>query len=205
MSGGGGDGSGGGSTLSTDTKVGIANLQRYFAENGITDISINFIYNHYKNGELRWWSYTSDTIDENGNIWKGDIGQFNILRLKESSSVGQPGLGESLMPIWGSGRAAIDHFQNGNYWRGAAYTALAISDVFLVKSLAVGAGKLVVAGFGKLAAEEAATVAAKEGTNYLYHYTSKEAAVSISQQGLNVGRDGFSYLTNVGNLSPLQA
>ncbi len=46
---------------------------------------------------------------------------------------------------------------------------------------------------------------AKEGSKYLYHYTSKEAAKSISQQGLKVGRDGFSYLTNKGNLSPLQA
>jgi RHS repeat-associated protein len=48
-------------------------------------------------------------------------------------SVGQPGTWESMIPIWGSGRAAVDHFDNGNYWRGAGYTALAISDVFLVK------------------------------------------------------------------------
>ncbi|SEL98619.1 DUF6443 domain-containing protein [Parapedobacter koreensis] len=47
--------------------------------------------------------------------------------------------------------------------------------------------------------------AAKTGGKYLYHYTSKEAAQSISQQGLKVGRDGFSYLTNKGTLSPLQA
>lgn len=48
-------------------------------------------------------------------------------------------------------------------------------------------------------------VAAKGGSNYLYHYTSREAAEAISQQGLKVGRDGFSYLTNKGGLSPLQA
>ncbi|MDM1552838.1 RHS repeat-associated core domain-containing protein [Empedobacter falsenii] len=56
----------------------------------------------------------------------------------EEEGIGQPGEWESLIPIWGSGRAAIDHFQNGNYWTGAAYTALAVSDVFLVKSLATG-------------------------------------------------------------------
>ena len=56
-------------------------------------------------------------------------------------SVGQPGNWESMIPIWGSGRAAIDHFENGNYWRGVGYTALAISDVFLVKSLATAAGR----------------------------------------------------------------
>jgi RHS repeat-associated protein len=47
--------------------------------------------------------------------------------------------------------------------------------------------------------------ATKGAPKYLYHYTSKEAAQSISQQGLKVGKDGFSYLTNKGNLSSLQA
>lgn len=56
-------------------------------------------------------------------------------------SVGQSGEWESVIPIWGSGRTAVDHFQNGNYWRGAGYTALAISDVFLVKSIATGVGR----------------------------------------------------------------
>ena len=45
----------------------------------------------------------------------------------------------------------------------------------------------------------------KDVPKYLYHYTSKEAAVSISEGGLRVGRDGFSYLTNTNNLTPLQA
>ncbi|WP_209404966.1 hypothetical protein [Pseudozobellia sp. WGM2] len=57
----------------------------------------------------------------------------------------------------------------------------------------------------KVGAKSLAKGAAKEGSKYLYHYTSKKAAQSISQQGLKVGRDGFSYLTNKGNLSPLQA
>ena len=33
----------------------------------------------------------------------------------------------------------------------------------------------------------------------------QEAAQNIAQQGLRVGRDGFSYLTNQGSLSPIQA
>ncbi|MEG1239245.1 RHS repeat domain-containing protein [Chryseobacterium sp.] len=91
----------------------------------------------------------------------------NAINIPKSggNNVGQPGAWEGAIPIWGSGRAAVDHFQNGNYWRGAAYTALAVSDVFLVKSLAVGAGKLAVAGFGKIAAKETAEQAAKTGTN----------------------------------------
>ena len=60
---------------------------------------------------------------------------------KKEGSVGQPGTAESMIPIWGSGRAAVDHFQNGNYWQGTFYTAMAVSDVFLVKSIATGLAK----------------------------------------------------------------
>lgn len=74
---------------------------------------------------------------------------------------------------------------------------MAVSDVFLINSIGTGIGKLAVSGAEKLAA--------KEGGKYLYHYTSKEAAQSISNQGLKVGRDGFSYLTNKDNLSGIQA
>ena len=59
----------------------------------------------------------------------------------QGESVGQPGFGESLIPVWGSGRAAIDDFQNGHYGGAAFNTALAISDVFLVKALATGIAK----------------------------------------------------------------
>ena len=47
--------------------------------------------------------------------------------------------------------------------------------------------------------------AARGVPKYLYHYTSKGAAQSISKSGLRVGKDGFSYLTNTKNLSPIQA
>jgi len=50
-----------------------------------------------------------------------------------------------------------------------------------------------------------AEITAKESTQYLYHYTSKEAAESIAKEGMNVGRDGFAYLTDKADFSPLQA
>ena len=96
------------------------------------------------------------------------------------NGVGQPGIGESLIPIWGSARTSVDHFQNGNYGRGILYGALAVSDVFLVKSLVVGAGKLAMVGFSKLAIEESATVAAKgvsEGTHVVYQGFNKAGVV----------------------------
>jgi hypothetical protein len=68
-------------------------------------------------------------------------GGVEFVASSQGGGVGQPGTWESLIPVWGSGRAAVDHFQNGNYWRGLGYSALAISDVFLVKSLATAAGR----------------------------------------------------------------
>jgi hypothetical protein len=55
-------------------------------------------------------------------------------------------------------------------------------------------------------AARGATVA-ESGTTYLYHYTSREAAENIAKVGLNTeySSDGFIYLTNKANLSPLQA
>ncbi|WP_395110158.1 SpvB/TcaC N-terminal domain-containing protein [Actinomadura sp. SCN-SB] len=76
-------------------------------------------------------------------------------------SVGEPGFWESLIPIWGSGRESVNHFQQGNYVRGTLWGLLAISDVFLVKSLVMGVGKLVVRGGARLLAKEAVAVTAK--------------------------------------------
>ncbi|HET7505672.1 MAG TPA: SpvB/TcaC N-terminal domain-containing protein [Kofleriaceae bacterium] len=72
-------------------------------------------------------------------------------------SVGEPGFGESLIPIWGSGRSAIDHFQKGNWVRGSLFTVLAVTDVFLVKSLVTAGGKVLIKGGAKLLVEEGAT------------------------------------------------
>jgi RHS repeat-associated protein len=68
-------------------------------------------------------------------------------------SVGQPGFSEGLIPVWGSGRAAYDNFQNGRWGWGSFNMALAITDVFLVKSIATATGKIVVNGVEKLSQE----------------------------------------------------
>jgi len=56
-------------------------------------------------------------------------------------AVGAPGTWEGMIPIWGSGRASINDFQEGHYIWGTINGAVAISDVFLVKSIATGIGK----------------------------------------------------------------
>jgi RHS repeat-associated protein len=65
-------------------------------------------------------------------------------------AVAAPGFGESLIPIWGSGRQSIHDFQCGHYVWGTINAALAISDVFLVKSLFSAAAKVGVEGLVKV-------------------------------------------------------
>lgn len=79
-----------------------------------------------------------------------------------NGDVGQPGFGESLIPIWGSGRAAVDDFQNGRYAWGTANAVLAITDVFLVKSLFMAGGKYVVGLVARKGVQEGGELAAKE-------------------------------------------
>jgi RHS repeat-associated protein len=66
-------------------------------------------------------------------------------------AVSAPGFGESLIPIWGSGRQSIHDFQCGHYIWGTFNAALAVSDVFLVKSLFTAVGKVGVEGLVKVA------------------------------------------------------
>jgi RHS repeat-associated protein len=54
----------------------------------------------------------------------------------DKRGIGQPDVLESFIPIWGSGRAAIDDFQNGRYGWAAFNAAMAVSDVFMVKAAA---------------------------------------------------------------------
>jgi hypothetical protein len=51
----------------------------------------------------------------------------------------EPSFGKSLIPIVGSTQSANYHFNHGNPVRGVLYTALAITDVFLVRSIVTSA------------------------------------------------------------------
>ena len=58
-----------------------------------------------------------------------------------ANSVGHPGLAESLIPVWGSGREAVADFQEGDFAGAALNGALAVSDLFLAGSVVKGVGK----------------------------------------------------------------
>ncbi len=103
---------------------------------------------------------------------------------KNNNSVEEPGFAEGMIPIWGSGKSAVHHFQEGNYGRGILYTGLAITDIFLVKALVVGVVKgVAIKGAATLAARElaakeaAAALAAKEATAAL---AAKEATAALA-------------------------
>jgi RHS repeat-associated protein len=108
------------------------------------------------------------------------------------SSIGAPGFAESLIPIWGSGREALNHFQHGNVGRGVFWTAMAVSDIFLVKAV----GTAVVKGIGRIGlgvaareigqvgAEATAHTAVATSSETLVHLTNAtgEAAINSSQR-----------------------
>lgn len=83
----------------------------------------------------------------------------------DERTVGKPGEWESLIPVWGSGREAIYQFQKDHLGLGLVFSAFAISDIFLVKSLVTAAGKLigkeVIEEVSKDLLEEAAQKSAK--------------------------------------------
>ena len=89
--------------------------------------------------------------------------------------VGEPGFWEGVIPVWGSGRAAINDFQAGHPIWGTVNTVFAISDVFLVKSIATGAGKLIWKTGARFVARDVVRTAEKEAVRLL----EKKAAAEI--------------------------
>ncbi|MDB5014383.1 MAG: hypothetical protein JWQ25_2585 [Daejeonella sp.] len=113
----------------------------------------------YGNFLLKGMAAFTNFSDDSGIEHEGGVyAQEDVdggTQYSKRKGIGQPGLGESLIPIWGSGRSAIDHFQNGNYWRGAAFTVLAISDVFLVKAAITAIAKGTITLAAKYAVKQA--------------------------------------------------
>ena len=71
------------------------------------------------------------------------LGQ-ELLRIQQNElePIGPPSALEYAVPIWGSGRASINSFQEGQYLSGTFNGAMAIADFFVVKALATGGVKL---------------------------------------------------------------
>jgi hypothetical protein len=94
-------------------------------------------------------------------------------------------------------RAAIDYWKTGNLGAGVCFALKEALSQWTNPELVVTGLAAGVAGYSAFAP--------KGITQYLYHYTSEAAAQNIVKTGLKTGRDGFVYLTNKANLTPLQA
>lgn len=100
----------------------------------------------------------------------------------KNQPVGEPGFWEGMIPIWGSGRAAVNDFQTGRWGWGIFNTVMAISDVFLVKALVVGVGKAVAKGVAKEALEQGGKQVAKEGAEQVEKQVAKDGAEHAGQK-----------------------
>jgi RHS repeat-associated protein len=124
----------------SSTTVSVSQAAAFF-ETGATSFSIN-----PSSGVIHIDDRT--VIDENGQKWvyrdkytsTGSRGNW-YHDGGPNNTVGAPGTLESFIPIWGSGRAAVDDFQNGRWGWGTFNAVMAVSDVFLLKTAATMAGK----------------------------------------------------------------
>ena len=102
--------------------------------------------------------------------------------IRERNSVGAPGRWESLIPFWGSARAAVHDFQTGNWHWAVLNTFLAVSDIFLIKAVATSVVKGLVkvpVSAAQLAAREA--MVADIATN-LEKMTAAEFAIDVQAE-----------------------
>jgi RHS repeat-associated protein len=109
-----------------------------------------------------------------------------------SHPIGAPGFWTGLIPIYGSARSAINDFQTGHWGWGLVQTGLAVSDVFLVKSLVTAVGKVAVKGAVVIAAKVAAREAAQEAIQKsaqaavkegIYEFTAASGKTYVGQSG----------------------
>ncbi len=88
-------------------------------------------------------SFNPDPMDITNQVLRG-----NLSSSQNNESTNASGISDDswlrYIPIVGSGIDAYDSFSRGDIWTGIGHSLLAISDVFLVKSIFTGIGKAVI-------------------------------------------------------------
>lgn len=97
--------------------------------------------------------------DGTQNQYTANLGEAVVVGAR--TGVGQPGALEGAIPVWGSTRSSIDHFQHGEWLQGTFQAGMAISDLFLVKSLATAGIKLGAGLIAKASVEAGGEIATK--------------------------------------------
>lgn len=94
-----------------------------------------------------WNSNDGSSYEFNDGNWDmivgGSLNEVVVTGSANASGISSDSW-QRYVPVWGSGVDAYDAFSSGDWGWGIAHSALAISDVFLVKSLVTGAGKAIV-------------------------------------------------------------
>jgi len=124
----------------------------------------------------------------------------------ERNSIGAPGKYESLFPFLGSSLAAIHDFQTGQWGWGIVNAGLAISDVFLLKSLANVGGKLLFKT--EITATEAAARAGmvQQVARRLEEMTAVDRAiVTAAEEGARLADDAARTAKKAGDWTKYQA
>ncbi len=101
-----------------------------------------------------------------------------------SSPIG-PATGYSeAVPVYGSGRNAINDFQTGHPFKGTWNAAMAVSDVWFIKGMAVGALKLAGITALRIATKETITLAGREGLKQTAAAIARDAALRAEAERL---------------------
>jgi hypothetical protein len=109
----------------------------------------------------------------------------------QKNAVGESGLAEGFIPVWGSGRDAINSFQTGHWGWGIFHSVMAVKGVVKagVKATLKQAGKAALEGLTKKAI---AAIAAKEAAVALIKNTGKMAAeFSVKRLGVCIAKACF--------------
>jgi hypothetical protein len=136
-------------------------------------------HSEHRNSITYNYTYESGSWTESEAIIDTVVINRNV---KNASGVSNSSLWR-YVPIIGSGLDSYDAFSKGEYLKGTAYLALAVSDVFLVKSLAVGTGKFALRSLAKTSASVVDDVATKGGSIALKGFTQHAAAESAITRG----------------------
>jgi len=106
--------------------------------------------------------------------------------VKKKSSVGQPGFAESLIPVWGASRAAVDDFQNGRWGWGIFNSIMAVADV-----VTLGGASAIIKGGVKTIVK----VGIKEGAEEVAEeLVTKTTTRFLLNEGINITEDGFVHV-----------
>lgn len=167
-----------GGIYDNDTKLVQFGFREYDAESGrwISKDPINF-----EGGDTNLYRYVA-------NDPVNDLDPTGL-------SVGQPGFAESLIPIWGEGRAAVDDWQNGKKGWALLHGGLAVSDVFAVKALVTAAGKGVIKAGLKGGTKVAGRELAEEGVEKGAQGLAKGAC--FTEDTLILTKDGSKSIKNI--------